>query len=121
MHTKKISRMNYVSLRWAFVAERGLSLLVAGGGPSLAALCGPLAAPAPLAAGHRPRAGRLQHRLSSCSYSRALSVGSVFARNAACRDLPGPGSDPYPLHWQENSDPQYHGEKLQCLFLSAGF
>ena len=33
MHTKKISRMNYVSLRWAFVAERGLSLLVAGGGP----------------------------------------------------------------------------------------
>ena len=38
MYKKKISLMYYVSLRWAFVAERGLSLLVAGRGSSLAVL-----------------------------------------------------------------------------------
>ena len=77
MYKKKISLMYYVSLRWAFVAERGLSLLVAGGGSSLAVLCRLLTAAAPLAAGQAlgEQASRwLQHRVSSCSSSRALGL-----------------------------------------------
>ena len=44
----------FIWLWWAFVAERGLSLVaVSGGQPLLAAMCGLLAAVASLAAGHR--------------------------------------------------------------------
>ena len=50
--------------------------------------------------------------LSSCG-SRAQSTGSVVVAHglscsAACEIFPGQGSNPYPLHWQADSQPLHH-------------
>ena len=72
----------YLWLCWVFVSVRGLSLVVASGGPLFIAVHGPLTVAASLVAEHKLQTCRL----SSCG-SRAQLLRGMW-------DLPGPGLEP---------------------------
>ena len=65
-------------------------------GPLLIAVRGPLTIAASLVAEHRLQT----RRLSNCG-SRAQLLHGMW-------DLPRPGSNPCPLHWQADSQPLHH-------------
>ena len=99
----------YFWLCWVFVSVRGLSLVVASGGHS-SSRCAGLSLSRPLllwSTGSR-RAGSVvvAHR-PSCS--------------AACGIFPDQGSNPFPLHWQADSQPLRHqGSPMPFLMKSTG-
>ena len=86
----------YFWLCWVFVSVRGLSLVAASGGHS-SSRCAGLSLSRPLL-------------LRSTGSSRAGSV--VVAHGPSCSAaygiLPDQGSNPYPLHWQADSQPLRH-------------
>ena len=103
----------YLWLCWVFVSVRGLSLVVASGGHS-SSQCAGLSLSRPLL-------------LRSTGSRRAGSVVVAHGPScsAACGILPDQGSNPCPLHWQEDSQPLRHQGSPRlvrfclCLFLLA--
>ena len=83
-------------LCWVFVSVRGLSLVAASGGHS-SSWCAGLSLSRPLL-------------LQSTGSRRAGSVVVAHGPNcsAACGIFPDQGSNPYPLHWQADSQPLRH-------------
>ena len=83
-------------LCWVFVSVRGLSLVAASGGHS-SSRCAGLSLSRPLL-------------LRSTGSSRAGSVVVAHGPScfAACGIFPDQGSNPYPLHWQADSQPLRH-------------
>ena len=95
----------YFWLRWVFASVRGLSLVVASGGPS-------------------------SSRCAGLSLSRTLLLRSTGSRRAgsvivahgpscyaACGIFPDQGSNSCPLHWQADSQPlRHHGSPPQGSF-----
>ena len=79
-----------------FVSVRGLSLVAASGGHS-SSRCAGLSLPRPLL---------LQSTGSRCTGSVTVAHGPSCS--AACGIFPDQGSNPYPLHWQEDSQPLNH-------------
>ena len=99
----------YLWLCWVFVSVRGLSLAVASGGHS-SSRCMGLSLSQPL--------------LSRSTGSRR--AGSVIVAHgpscsAACGIFPDQGSNPYPLHWQADSQPLRHQGSPPVLFLENIF
>ena len=88
--------LNYLWLCWVFVSVRGLSPVVASGGHS-SSWCTGLSLSQPLL-------------LWSTGSRRAGSaiVAHGPSRSAACGIFPDQGSNPCPLHWQEDSQPLRH-------------
>ena len=86
----------YLWLCWVFVSGRGLSLCVPSGGHS-SSRCAGLSLSRPLL-------------LRSTGSGRAGSVAVAHgpSRSAACGILPDQGSNPFPLHWQADSQPLRH-------------
>ena len=86
----------YLWLCWVFVSVRGPSPVVASGGHS-SSRCAGLSLSRPLL-------------LRSTGSRRASSVIVAHgpSRSAACGILPDQGSNPYPLHWQADSQPLRH-------------
>ena len=86
----------YLWLCWVFVSVRGLSPVVASGGHS-SWRCEVLSLSRPLllwSTGSRRAGSVIVAHKPSCS--------------AACGILPDQGSNPCPLHWQEDSQPLHH-------------
>ena len=86
----------YLWLCWVFVSVRGLSLVVASGGPS-SSRCAGLSLSRPLllrSTGSRHAGSVIMAHGPSCS--------------AACGIFPDHGSNPCPLHWQADSQPLRH-------------
>ena len=101
---------------WVFVSARGLSLVAASGGHS-SSRCAGLSLSRPLVAEHRLQT----RRLSSCG-SWALEQGSVVVAHgpscsAACGIFPDQGSNPCPLHWQEDSQALHHQGSPEVIIL----
>ena len=86
----------YFWLCWVFVSVRGLSLLAASGGHS-SSRCTGLSLSLPLL---------LQSTGSTRAGSAIVAHGP--SRSAACGIFPDQGSNPCPLHWQEDSQPLCH-------------
>ena len=86
----------YLWLCWVFVSVRGLSPVVASGGHS-SSRCAGLSPSRPLS-------------LRSTGSRRAGSVIVAHgpSRSAARGILPDQGPNPYPLHWQADSQPLRH-------------
>ena len=86
----------YLWLCWVFVSARGLSPVVASGGHS-SSLCAGLSLSRPLL-------------LRSIGSRRAGSAAVAHGPScsAACGIFPGQASNPYPLHWQADSQPLRH-------------
>ena len=83
---------------------RGLSLVAASGGHS-SSRCAGLSLPRPLllqSTGSRPAGSVTVAHGPSCS--------------TACGIFPDQGSNPYPLHWQADSQPLHH-QGSPCLFV----
>ena len=95
----------YFWLCWVFVSVRGLSLVVASGGNS-SSWCTGLSLSRPLllwSMGSRRTGSVVVAHGPSCS--------------AACGIFPDQGSNPCPLHWQEDSQPLYHQGSPSLEFL----
>ena len=75
-------------------------------GPLFITVCGPLTIAAPPVAEHRLQT----RRLSRCG-SRAQLLCGMW-------DLPRPGSNPCPLHWQADSQPLHYQGSPEKLFLN---
>ena len=90
----------YLWLCWVFVSVRGLSLVAASGGhpSSRCARLSPLR-PLPLRSTGSRRAG-------SVMWLTSVIVAHGPSRSAACGIFPDQGSNPCPLHWQADSQPQ---------------
>ena len=86
----------YFWLCWVFVSARGLSLVAASGGHS-SSRCAGLSLLRPLL-------------LRSIGSRRAGSVIVAHGPrcSAACGIFPDQGANPYPLHWQADSQPLRH-------------
>ena len=100
---------NYLSLFfwlcWVFVSVRGLSLVAASRGHS-SSRCAGLSLSRPLL---------LRSTGSRCAGSAVVAHGPSCS--AACGILPDQGSNPCPLHWQEDSQPLRHqGSPYLSLF-----
>ena len=93
----------YFWLCWVFVSVRRLSPVVASGGHS-SSRCAGLSLSRPLL-------------LRSTGSRRAGSVGVAHGPScsAACGIFPDQGSNPYPLHWQADSQPLRHQGSLCFL------
>ena len=93
----------YLWLCWVFISVRGLSLLAASGGHS-SSRCAGLSLSQPLL-------------LRSTGSRRAGSaiVAHGPSRSAACGIFPDQGSNPCPLNWQADSQPQRHQGSPQLL------
>ena len=86
----------YFWLCWVFVSVQGLSPVAASGGHSSSRCAGlSLSRPLPLRSTGSRRAG-----------SAAVAHGPSLS--AACGILPDRGTNPYPLHWQADSQPLRH-------------
>ena len=86
----------YLWLCWVFVSVRGLFPVAASGGHS-SSWCAGLSLSRPLllrSTGSRRAGSVIVAHGPSCS--------------AACRIFPDQGSNPYPLHWQADSQPLRH-------------
>ena len=94
----------YLWLCWVFVSVRGLSLVVANGGHS-SSRCAGLLLSRPLL-------------LQSTGSRRAGSVVVAHGPScsAACGIFPDQGSNPCPLHWQEDSQPLRHQGSPEYFF-----
>ena len=86
----------YFWLCWVFVSVRGLSLVAASGGHS-SSRCAGLSLSRPLL---------LRSTGSRCAGSAIVAHGP--SRSAACGIFPDQSSNPYPLHWQADSQPLRH-------------
>ena len=94
----------YLWLCWVFVSVRGLSLVVASRRHS-SSRCAGLSLSRPLllrSTGSRRAGSVIVAHGSSCS--------------AACGIFPDQGSNPYPLHWQADSQPLRHQGSPQICF-----
>ena len=86
----------YFWLFWVFVSVRGLSLVAASGGHSLSRCAGlSLLWPLLLRSTGSRRAG-------------SVVVAHGPSSSTACGIFPDQGSNPYPLHWQADSQPLRH-------------
>ena len=97
----------YLWLCWVFVSVRGLSLVVASGGHS-SSRCAGLSLSRPLllwSTGSRRAGPVIVAHGPSCS--------------AACGIFPDQGSNPCPLHWQEDSQPLRHQGSPHAHLLAA--
>ena len=83
-------------LCWVFVSVRGLSSVAASGGHS-SSRCAGLSSSRPLL---------LRSTGSRCADSAIVAHGPSCS--TACGILPDQGSNPYPLHWQADSQPLRH-------------
>ena len=91
-------------LCWVFVSVWGLSLVVASGGHS-SSRCAGLSLSRPLL---------LRSTGSRCAGSVIVAHG--LSCSAECGIFPDQGSNPYPLHWQADSQPLRHqGSPLSCF------
>ena len=100
----------YLWLCWVFVSVRGLSLVVASGDHS-SSRCAGLSLLRPLL-------------LRSTGSRRAGSVIVAHgpSRSAARGIFPDQGLNPYPLHWQADSQPLRHqGSPNNCFFIFSVF
>ena len=101
-------------LCWVFIAARGLSLAVAGGGYS-SLQC----------VGFSLRWLHLLQSTGSVVVAHGLwsAVSVVVAHgiscSAACGIFPDQGSNPCPLHWQADSQPLHHQGSPGTLFLEG--
>ena len=86
----------YLWLCWVFISVRGFSLVATSGGHS-SSRCAGLSLSRPLL-------------LQSTGFRRAGSVIVAHGPScsAACGIFPDQGSNPYPLHWQADSQPLCH-------------
>ena len=86
----------YLWLSWVFISVRGPSPVVASGGHPSSRCAGlPPSRPLSLRGTGSRRAG-------------SATVAHGPNRSAACGILPDQGSNPCPLHWQEDSQPLRH-------------
>ena len=92
----------YFWLCWVFVSVWGLSPVVASGGHS-SSRCAGLSLSRPLL---------LRSRGSRRSGSVVVAHGPSCS--AACGIFPDQGSNPYPLHWQADSQPLRHQGSPVC-------
>ena len=95
----------YLWLCWVFGSVRGLSLVAASGGHSSSRCAGlSLSPPLLLRSTGSRRAG-------------SVIVAHGLSCSAACGIFPDQGSNPYPLHWQADSQPLRHqGSPLDQVF-----
>ena len=98
----------YFWLCWVFISVRGLSLVAASGGHS-SSRCAGLSLLRPLllrSTGSRRAGSVIVAHGPSCS--------------AACGIFPDQGSNPYPLHWQADSQPLRHqGSPYHDILISS--
>ena len=95
----------YFWLCWVFVSVRGLSLVVAGRGHSSSRCAGlPPSQPLLLRSTGSRRAG-------------SVVVAHEPSCSAACGIFPDQDSNPYPLHWQADSQPLHHQGSPHTIFL----
>ena len=96
----------FLAVFWVIVSVRGLPLVAASGGHS-SSRCAGLSLSWPLllrSTGSRRAGSVIVAHGPSCS--------------AACGIFPDQGSNPYPLHWQADSQPlRHHGSPAQTLFV----
>ena len=96
----------FLAVFWVIVSVWGLSLVLASGGHS-SSRCAGLSLSWPLllrSTGSRRAGSVIVAHGPSCS--------------AACGIFPDQGSNPYPLHWQADSQPlRHHGSPAQTLFV----
>ena len=98
----------YLWLCWDFVSVRGLSLVAASGGHSSLRCVGlSLSRPLLLRSTGSRRAG-------------SVVVAHGPSCSAACGIFPDQGSNPYPLHWQADSQPLRHQGSPNSLLLYSG-
>ena len=90
------SSLIYLRLCWVLVSVRGLSPVAANGGHS-SSRCAGLSLSRPLL---------FQSTGSRCTGSAIVAHGP--SRSAACGIFPDQGSNPWPLHWQADSQPLRH-------------
>ena len=97
----------YLWLCWVLVSVRGLSLVVASGSHS-SSRCAGLSLSRPLL-------------LRSTGSRRAGSATAAHgpSRSAACGILPDQDSNPYPLHWQADSQPLRHQGSPNKVFFNV--
>ena len=96
----------YFWLCWVFVSVRGLSLVAASGGHSSSRCMGlSLSRPLLLRSTDSRRAG-------------SVVVAHGPSCSAACGILPDQGSNPCPLHWKADSQPQHHqgSPPIRCFW-----
>ena len=86
----------YLWLCWVFVSVRGLSPVVASGGPS-SSRCAGLSLSRPLLL-----------RSTGSRHAGSVIVAHGPSCSAACGIFPDQGSNPCPLHWQADSQPLRH-------------
>ena len=97
----------YLWLCWVFISVRGLSLVVVSGGHSSSQCTGlSLSWPLLLRSTGSRRAG-------------SVIVAQGPSCSAACGIFPVQGSNPYPLHWQADSQPLRHQGSPAALFIMA--
>ena len=97
----------YFWLRWVFISVRGLSVVATSGGHS-SSRCAGLSLSQPLllrSTGSRRAGSVIVAHGPSCS--------------AACGIFPNQGLNPYPLHWQADSQPLRHQGSPGSLILKA--
>ena len=99
----------YLWLCWVLVPVWGLSPVVASGGHSSSQRVG-LSPPRP-------------HLLRTTGSRRtgSATVAHGSSRSAACGILPDQGSNPCPLHWQADSQPQRHQGSPSFSFVTCIF
>ena len=95
----------YLWLCWVFVSVRGLSLVAASGGHS-SSRCAGLSLSRPLL---------LQS--TGSRHAGSVVVAHGLSCSTACGIFPDQGSNPCPLHWQADSQPQRHQGSSQSPFL----
>ena len=94
----------YFWLCWVFVSVQGLSLVAASGGHS-SSRCTGLSLSRPLL---------LRSTGSRCAGSVVVAHGPSCS--VACGIFPDQGSNPYPLHWQTDSQPLHHQGSPRVVF-----
>ena len=86
----------YLWLCWVFVSVRGLSLVAASEGHSSSRCAG------------LSLSRRLLLRSTGSRRAGSVVVAHGLSCSVACGILPDQGSNPYPLHWQADSQPLRH-------------
>ena len=92
---------------WVFVSVRGLSLVAASRGHS-SSWCVGLSQSWPLLL-----------RSTGSRHAGSVTVAHGPSCSAACGIFPDQGSNPFPLHWQADSQPQRHQGSPIGRFLST--
>ena len=93
----------YFWLCWVFVSVRGLSLVVASGGHSSSRCAG------------LSLSRSLLLRSTGSRRAGSVVVAHGLSCSAACGIFPDQGSNPYPLHWQADSQPLRHQGSPVCI------